>query len=152
VLKDQVMQALKSTSDLVVPKSLTELEAKNLLSRAKNELKNSGVKTEDIELTEDAFRPQAEERVAFGLIVNEVVRQFHLQAKQEQVRVLVEEAAQSYEQPQAVVRWHYEKPERLNEYEARAVEHNVIGWALSRAQVRDQATTFAALMEPAPRA
>jgi len=151
VLKEQVMQALKSTSDLVLPKSLTELEAKNLLSRAKEELKNRGVKTEDIELTEDAFRSRAEERVAFGLIVSEIVRQFQLQARPEQVRALVEEAAQSYEQPQAVIRWHYEKPERLNEYEARAVEHNVIEWALGRAQVRNQPTTFAALMEPAAR-
>ena len=62
---------------------------------------------------------------------------------------LVEEAAQSFEQPEAVIRWHYEKPERLNEYEVRAVERNVIDWALARANVQERPMPFSALMEPA---
>ena len=57
-----------------------------------------------------------------------------LGAKPEQVKALVQEAAQTYEQPEAVVRWHYEKPERLNEFEALAVEHNVVDWVLARAR------------------
>ena len=46
------------------------------------------------------------------------------------MKALVQEAAQTYEQPEAVVRWHYEKPERLSEFEALAVEHNVVAWVL----------------------
>jgi trigger factor len=112
------------------------------------ELKNRGVKTEELELSADVFRPQAEERVAFSLILNEVVRHHQLQARPEQIRALVEEAAQSFEQPEAVIRWHYEQPERLNEYEVRAVERNVIDWALQHARVDDQPTPFSTLMEP----
>jgi trigger factor len=149
VLKDQVMKTLQFTSELVVPKSLTELEAHSLRDRAIAELKNRGVKTEELELSADAFRPQAEERVAFSLVLNEVVRQHQLQARPEQIRALVEEAAQSFEQPEAVIRWHYEQPDRLNEYEVRAVERNVIEWVLQRARVEDQPTAFSALMEPA---
>ena len=149
MLRDQIMQALKSVSQLAVPKSLIELEAQNLHQRAIGELKNRNVKAEDMQLTADVFRPQAEERVAFGLILNEVVRQHQLQAKPEQVRTLVEEAAQTYEQPEAVVRWHYEQPERLNEYQVLAVERNVVEWALTQARVEDQPTTFSAVMEPA---
>ena len=149
VLKDQVTKALQSTSELVVPKSLVELEAQSLRERAIAELKNRGVKTEELELPEDAFRPQAEERVAFSLVLNEIVRQHQLQARPEQIRALVEEAAQSFEQPEAVIRWHYEQPDRLNEYEVRAVERNVIDWVLQRARVEDQPAAFAALMEPA---
>ena len=149
VLKAQVMRALKDHSQLIVPKSLTELEADNLLKRAEEEIRRRGGKAEDAKLSIDMFRPQAEERVAFGLIFNEIVRTEKLQAKPEQVRALVAEAAQSYEQPDAVIRWHYEKPERLNEFEFAAVERNVIDWALQRAQVADHPTTFSALMEPA---
>ena len=47
-----------------------------------------------------------------------------------------------------MIRWHYEKPERLNEFEFAAVERNVIDWTLSRAQVTDQATSFSAMMDP----
>jgi trigger factor len=60
----------------------------------------------------------------------------------------VAEAAQSYEQPDAVIRWHYEKAERLNDFELAAVEHNVVEWALGRAQVEDRVTAFSDLMEP----
>jgi trigger factor len=148
VLKDQVMKALQSRCELVVPKSLVELEAASLRDRAVAELKSRGVETEKLELTPEVFRERAAERVAFSLIVNEIVRQHQLQARPEQIRALVEEAAQSFEQPEAVIRWHYEQPERLNEYEVRAVERNVIDWVLQRARVEDQPTAFSALMEP----
>lgn len=149
ILKDRVMRALEQTCQTVVPKSLAELEAQSLYERAINELKKRGVDVAKVDLTVDMFRPQAEERVAFSLILNEIVRQHQLQARPEQIRALVEEAAQSFEQPEAVIRWHYESPERLNEYEVRAVERNVIDWALARAQVRDHPTPFTELMEPA---
>ena len=147
-LKQQVMQALRSSSQLGVPKSLVELEAENLWRRTAEEMKQRGARESDLPTSYDIFRPQAEERVALGLILNEIVRVNQLHPKPEQIRALVAEAAQSYEQPDAVIRWHYEKPERLNDFETAAVEHNVIDWALGRAQVEDQATTFSALMEP----
>jgi len=148
VVKQQVMQALRSTSQLVVPKSLIEPEAQNLMRRTSEEMRQRGARESDLPATADIFRPQAEERVALGLILNEIVRVNQLQAKPEQVRALVAEAAQSYEQPDAVIRWHYEKPERLNDFELSAVEHNVVEWALGRAQVEDRATAFSDLMEP----
>ena len=64
------------------------------------------------------------------------------------MRALVAEVAQTYEQPDAVVRWHYEKPERLNEFESLAVERNIVDWVLARAKVVDKPTTFEAVMEP----
>jgi len=148
VLKDQVMKALQTRCELVVPKSLVELEAQNLHDRAVAELKGRGVEIEKLELTPEVFRERAAERVAFSLIISEIVRQNQLQARPEQIRALVEEAAQSFEQPDAVIRWHYEQPERLNEYEVRAVERNVIDWVLQRARVEDQPTAFSTLMEP----
>ena len=45
---------------------------------------------------------------------------------------MVQEVAQTYEQPDAVVRWHYESRERLNDFEALAVEHNVVEWVLAQ--------------------
>jgi trigger factor len=149
VLKEQVLRALRARAQLTVPRSLVEIEAQTMLNRASAELRSRGVKPEDTTLSPDAFRPQAEERVALGLILNEIVRAHGLQAKPEQVRALIAETAQSYEQPDAVIRWHYEKPERLNEFELVAVEHNVVEWMLGHAQVDDAPRSFAELMEPA---
>ena len=83
------------------------------------------------------------------MILGELVRDEKLHAKPEQVKAMVQEIAQTYEQPDAVVRWHFEKPERLAEFEALAVEHNVVEWVLAKAKVTDVPTTFEALMGPA---
>jgi trigger factor len=62
------------------------------------------------------------------------------------VRALVEEQAQSYENPQEVIRWFYQQPERLREYESMAMEDNVVQWALKTAKVEDKAVEFDELM------
>ena len=120
-----------------------------MLERAARELQQRGGKPEDIKFTPEMFVPQAERRVAFGLVVGELVRSQDLAARPEQVRALVAEAAQTYEQPEAVIRWHYEQPERLAEFEGLAVERNVVNWVVARAKVVDKPTTFEALMGPA---
>jgi trigger factor len=148
LVKDQAMKGLRSIVEVAAPKSLVEQEAQNIASRAAAELKNRGVDPAGVDLSAETLRPQAEERVALGLILNELVRTHQLQARPEQVRALVAEAAQSYEQPDAVVRWHYEQAERLNDFELAAVERNVVDWVLQHAEVEDRPTTFSALMEP----
>lgn len=149
VLKDQALKALRARTELTLPKSLVDAESVQLLRQMAANLQQQGMKPEDIKLTPDLFRPQAEERVALGLILGDLVRQEGLQAKPEQVKAMVQEIAQTYEQPDAVVRWHFEKPERLGDFEAMAVEHNVVEWVLGKAAVKDVPTTFEALMEPA---
>jgi trigger factor len=148
-VKDQALDALRKSALLAVPRSLVAQEAESMAQRMAADLQRQGMKPADVKLTPDMFRANAEERVALGLVVSEVVRLHGLQAKPEQVKALVLEAAQTYEQPDAVVRWHYEKPERLHEFEALAVERNVVEWISSQARVQDVAVTFADLMTPA---
>ena len=149
-LKDQALAALRAKAELAVPRSLVELEAQNMAGRMAEEMRRQGMKAEEIKLAPEMFRDNAAERVALGLVLAEVVRAYGLGAKPEQVKAMVQEIAQTYEQPDAVVRWHYEKAERLNEFEALAVERNVVDWVLARAKVIDKPTTFAELMAPPP--
>ncbi|MCC7326012.1 MAG: trigger factor [Burkholderiales bacterium] len=148
VLKDQAMKGLRANTQLTLPKSLVDMEAVQLMRRMAGNLQQQGMKPEDIKLTPDLFRTQAEDRVALGLILSELVRAENLNARPEQVKAMVQEAAQTYEQPEAVVRWHYEKPERLSEFEGLAVEHNVLEWVIAKAKVSDVPTSFEALMTP----
>jgi trigger factor len=66
------------------------------------------------------------------------------------VKTLVAETAQTYEQPEAVVRWHYEKPERLRDFEAMVLEQNVVDWVLARAKVSDMPMSFEQAMGRSP--
>ena len=147
-LRDQAMKALREKTQLALPRSLVEMEASQLARRMAANLQQQGMKPEDIKLNADMFRPQAEERVALGLIIGELVRTQNLSPRPEQVKAMVQEIAQTYEQPEAVVRWHYEKPERLADFEAMAIEHNVVDWVVAKAQVKDVPASFEQLMGP----
>jgi trigger factor len=148
-VKEQALAALRQRAEFAVPRSLVEAEAQNMARRMAAELQEKGMKAQDVKLGPELFRASAEDRVALGLALGEVVRLHGLQAKPEQVKALLQESAQTYEQPDAVVRWHYEQPKRLNEFEALAVERNVVDWVLAQARVEDTPTTFAELMGPA---
>jgi trigger factor len=145
-VKQQAFSALREKAELAIPRSLVEIETQSMMQRMENEMRQQGTKAEDMKLSPEMFRASAEARVALGLVLAEVVRAHGLNAKPDQVKALVQEAAQTYEQPEAVVRWHYEKPERLNDFESQAVEHNVVEWVLGRAKVEDTPATFADLM------
>ena len=145
-LKEQVFTALRDRAEFALPKALVDAETESTMQRAANELRERGMKAEDMQLAPEMFRAGAEGRVKLGLVIAELVRTQGLQAKPDQVKALVQEAAQTYEQPEAVIRWHYEKPERLGAFEALSVEANVVQWALSRAKVIDKPTPFAELM------
>ncbi len=145
-LKAQVMQTLVDTTRLELPKALVDLELERLVTGARADLQARGLKMENVPIDPQLFETQAKRRVALGLIVGELVRRFELGAKPEQVRRLVEEHAESYEQPTEVVKWFYTQPERLAEFEGLAVEENVIDWVLKRARVVDQPVAFDQLM------
>jgi len=85
-------------------------------------------------------------RVKLGLIMAELVKEKGLQAKPEQVRSMVQDLAESYEDPAEVVRWYYSQPQQLAQAEALVVEDNVVAWVLENAQTVDKEVSFDELM------
>jgi len=145
-VKQKVMQALIDSTTLELPKSLVEIEMQRMVQQTRADLEARGIKLERLPLKPEALEGQARRRVALGLILGELVKSHELGAKPEQVRSLVTEHAQTYEQPFEVVRWVYSQPQRLNEFEGLAVESNVVSWVLGRAKVEDKAISFEELM------
>jgi len=148
-VKQKVMQALIDSTALELPKSLVEIELQRMVQQTRADLEARGVKLEKLPVNPEALEAQARRRVTLGLILGELVRSHELGAKPEQVRALVTEHAQTYEQPFEVVRWVYSEPQRLNEFEGLAVESNVVNWVLGHARVEDKAISFDELMEAA---
>ncbi|MGE5384772.1 MAG: trigger factor [Betaproteobacteria bacterium] len=145
-LKDQVMEALLKANPIDVPNALVEMEIQRLMQNAAKDLEQRGMKPKDMPLQPEWFAEQAKRRVSLGLILAEVVKAENLKAKPEQIRALVEEAAQSYEQPKELIQWYYAKPERLSEVEGVAIENNVVEWVLSKSKVTEKAADFDELM------
>jgi trigger factor len=74
------------------------------------------------------------------------VKRNDLRAKPEQIRAMVEETADSYEQPQQMVKWYYSQPDRLGEVEALVLEDNVVEWAATQMEVSAEKLAFDDLM------
>ncbi len=146
-VKDQVMEALLKTNPIDVPDALVELEIQRLMQAARQDTdQRGGIKMKDFPIQREWFADQARRRVSLGLILSEIVKVNELHAKSDQVRTIVEDAAQSYEHPDEVIRWYYAQPQRLAEIEGVAIEDNVVAWALSRARVVDKMVPFDELM------
>lgn len=145
-VKEQVMEALLTVTPIEVPKALVEAESRQLAENAKRDLETRGMQTKDIAVEPAWFADQAVRRVKLGLIMAELVKSKDLHAKPEQIRALVEEMAQSYEDPSELVRWYYAQPERLAQAEAVVIEDNVVAWVVAQAQTTDKTVAFDELM------
>jgi trigger factor len=145
-IKDQVMEALIKANPISLPSSLLEMETQRLMQAARQDMEQRGMKNADFPIQPEWFTEQAKRRVTLGLILAELVKTEKLQATPEQVRAMVEETAQSYEQPEEIIRWYYAQPQRLGEVEGVAIESNVVEWVLSKAKVTDKAAAFDELM------
>ncbi len=146
-VKDQVMDALLKTNAIDVPNALVDMEIQRLMQSAREDMEQrGGVKMKDFPMQREWFVEQAKRRVSLGLILSEVVKVNELHPKADQVKSIVEEAAQSYEHPEEVIRWYYAQPQRLSEIEGVAIEDNVVAWALSSAKVVDKSVAFDELM------
>ena len=141
------MEALAAVTHVDLPRSLVELEVERLQEQAVKDLESRGMTTKDLQLPPELFQERAEKRVKLGLILTEVIRQHDLKAKPEQVRAIVEEHAESFEDPKQMVRWYYSDQSRLAEVEAMVLEDNVVDWAAQSMDVTNVALSFDEIME-----
>ena len=144
--KDAAMDALLRVAKFDLPKALVEWEMRSLMQKTAQDMEAHGVKMKGVSLPPELFAERAEKRVKLGLILADLVRKHDLQAKPGQVRALVDDYAQSFDQPEEVVRWHYADASRLQEIENLVLEENVVSWTTGQAKTTDKAVSFNELM------
>ncbi|NNM79013.1 MAG: trigger factor [Gallionella sp.] len=144
--KDVAMDALLKVTQFDVPKSLVDWEAKSLMQQALRDMEQRGMKAGAMQLPLDLFKVQATKRVKLGLILAEVVKKHDLQAKPGQIKALIQDYAQSFDEPEQVIRWYAAEPKRMQEVENLALEENVVAWVMSQAKVTDKVAVFSELM------
>lgn len=147
--KENVMQALLDTHKIELPKSLLMMEAQRLMEQTRQDFAQRGMDTKKMPaFPADIFLPQAERRVALGLLLNELLKkhQIEVAADDERVRQLVREYAQSYEKPEDVENWYYASPERIEGPRAMILEELLVEKVLAEAQVKEVNLTFDELM------
>ncbi len=145
-VKEQVLNGLLACTPIDVPENLVAMERQTLREKAVADLKARGMKEADIKLGDDVFDAQARRRVALGLLMDHIARTNQIGVDGERVQALVNEFAQSYEDPDEVVQWYMQDPARLNEVRALVLEEAIVEWIMQRAQVNDETITLEQLM------
>jgi trigger factor len=144
--KDSVMDSLVKAVEFDVPKSLIEQDAQRLAEMTRQDMAQRGMNVKDVPFPTELFTAQAERRVRLGLILAELVKANKLQATIEQIKAQVEDFAQSYEDPQQVVKYYFSDRNRLAEVEALVLEENVVNYVLGKSKVTEKVLPFDELM------
>jgi trigger factor len=144
--KDSVMDALIKISELDVPKTLIDQDVARLAEMTRQGMAQRGVNVHDMPFPLELFTAQAERRVRLGLILAEVVKANDLKSTPAQMKARIEELAQSYEDPQQVLKYYYGDRRRMAEVEALVLEENVVTYVLSKAKVSEKPVAFDELM------
>jgi trigger factor len=147
-VKNQVVEGLLKLHQVELPKALVASEVGALRQQTMQQYGGGNKRIDESVLPAEIFRPQAERRVALGLIMNEVIQKNQLKVDPNTVRRLVEELAESYEQPQEVINWYYSNKEQLAQVEAMALEEAVIDLILGNAKVTEKACSYEEALKP----
>lgn len=138
IVRARALKALLDGNKFEIPKGLIEGEVAAL----KRYAQSSGMRTED-----NVLQTQAQQRVATGLVLAEIIRTRSLRAEPARIRAKLEEMASEYEQPAAFVQWHYEQPERMAQIESLVVEERAVEELLTQTKVEDKTVSFQELLQ-----
>ena len=145
--KESVMDALLKAVELQVPNALVNDEAARLAEEMKQNFVNQGMANAgQVNLPADMFKEQAHRRVALGLILAKLVEENKLEPTEEQIKAVVANFAESYEDPQEVIDWYYADANRLQGPTSLAVESNVVNFVLGKAKVTEKTLSFDEVM------
>ena len=146
----QVLERIREQHTVELPKALIRAECMRMQQEMRRTLTMRGMDPAQFGADDDlsGFEAPAANRVKLGLIMAEIIKQAGITAQPAKVRARVESMAASYEQPDALVKWYYEDPRRLQEIEGLCLEEEAVKWVADRAQVTSVSVAFDDLMNP----
>lgn len=145
-VKEQLLDKMLEANPIELPSALVEDEIRQMANQARQSMGMQG----EQEVTDEiraALGARARRRVGLGLLVGELIREKGFKADADKVRERIEEMAQSYEDPQAVLNWYYQDKSRLSGVEALVLEDQVVEWLLSEVKNENVHKTFDDIIE-----
>jgi trigger factor len=145
-VKEQVMDALLKVNPIEVPKALVEMESGQMAEAAKRDMESRGMGDQEHSGRSIVVHRAGDAPGEAGPASCRAGQDPRTCMSPEQVRAIVDEFAETFEDPKEVVRWYYSQPQRLAEAEALALENNVVDWVLANTRVTETPIAFDALM------
>ena len=147
--KRVVMDSIVANNEVALPEGPVEREAEFLMDQAKTNLRNQGVNVEGIPFDIENFKDSAKKRVALSLLVGKIISDNDITPDQEKVKAVIDGIAESYEDPEDVVKFYMNDQQKLSEIQMMVVEDNVVEWIYNNVKVDEKTSTFSEVMNSA---
>ena len=102
-----------------------------------------------LDLPDELFKDQAEQRVRVGLVVNEIIVKHELKADPELVDAQLQTIAEPYDEPDQVINWYRSNPEQMQNIEMGVLEDQVVDLILSQSVVEYVVASYADVLSGA---
>ena len=146
-VKNQVLDGLAETNDVLVPQALIDSEIDRMRREAIQQFGGQQQIDPSI-LPAEMFQDQASKRVVLGLLVNAIVEEKSLSADADLVKEKITEMASSYEEPEQVVNYYYSNEEQLNQIQNLVLEEQVIDTVIAEALVTTESMGYEEAIKP----
>jgi trigger factor len=146
-VKNQVLDGLAETNDVLVPQALIDSEIDRMRREAVQQFGGQQQIDPSI-LPAEMFQDQASKRVVLGLLVNAIVEEKSLSADADLVKEKITEMASSYEEPEQVINYYYSNEEQLNQIQNLVLEEQVIDTVIAEAVVTTEAMGYEEAIKP----
>jgi trigger factor len=143
--KSSVMDALYARNTFTLPNVLIQSEIEDLARPYLESAREQKQQIDEAKLKAQ-IDPVARRRVALALLLGKLIDAHNITLDPVRVREMVEELAQSYENPAEVVRWYYAEKERLREVENVVREDQIVDLVLEKATTIEESIGFQDLM------
>ncbi len=149
-LRQRAFDALLEQNESEMPLKMVQEEAGRMVQEQKNQMLQQGIDAKMLENFPDpefeVLKPQAEKRVALGLLMMEVIRKEEIKPDPDRVNDRIEKMASSYEDPSQFVEYYKTNQEALAQVQSIVLEEQVVDFLLEKADVEIENVEAATLL------
>jgi trigger factor len=149
-LRQRTFDALLEQNETEMPLKMVQEEAGRMIEEQKNQMIQQGIDAKMLENFPDpefdVLKPQAEKRVALGLLMMEIIRKEDIKPDEVRVNARIEKMASSYEDPSQFVEYYKSNQQALAQVQSIVLEEQVVDFLIEKADVEVESVEAASLL------
>ncbi len=149
-LRQRTFDALLEQNSTEMPLKMVQEEAGRMVQEQKNQMLQQGIDAKMLENFPDpefdTLKPQAEKRVALGLLMMEIIRKEEIKPDEARVNDRIEKMASSYEDPSQFIEYYKSNQQALAQVQSIVLEEQVVDFLIAKADVEVENIEAATLL------
>jgi len=149
-LRQRTFDALLEQNETEMPLKMVQEEAGRMVQEQKNQMLQQGIDAKILENFPDpefeTLKPQAEKRVALGLLMMEIIRKQDIKPDEDRVNDRIEKMASSYEDPSQFIEYYKTDQQALAQVQSIVLEEQVVDLLIAKADVEVEQVEASSLL------